>query len=241
MQGFSPLVVPDAQAVGRVGAELVRNRLVSRHRLVTLLPTGSTPLPLYAHLRRRHAEGGLPGRSLTALQLDEYLGLPADDPRSYRSFMRRELGALAGTELRGPDAWAPDPAQAATDYERLIDDFGGVDLALLGIGRNGHIAFNEPPARLASRTHVAELADSTRRDAAGEFGALATVPERALTVGVDTIMAASEVLLLACGASKAAALKRMLRKPLDPACPASLLLAHPRVSVICDREAARLL
>ena len=234
-------MVSDAQAVGRLGAELVRNRLVSRHRLVTLLPTGSTPLPLYAHLRRLHAQGGLPARSLTALQLDEYLDLAADDPRSYRSFMRRELGALAGTELHGPDAWTPDPKRAAADYERLIAELGGVDLALLGIGRNGHIAFNEPPAQLASRTHVAELSDATRRDAAGDFGALTTVPERALTVGIDTIMAAREVLLLAWGARKAQALEYMLRQSPDPACPASLLLAHPRLSVICDREAARLL
>lgn len=233
----APLVLADPRRVGLVAAELVANRLRARAAVRLLLPTGRTPDGMYAALRAHAAAGHLPAASATVLQLDEYAGVAPDDPHSFAAELRRQLTGLPLREVRTLDGAAADlDAEAARHAAAL--EAAPIDLAVLGLGRDGHVAFDEPPARLASGVNRVRLAEATRADAASTFGGAARVPEHALTTGLGTLYRARELLLLVTGRSKAPALRAMLEGPVDPACPASLLRDHARLTVICDREAA---
>jgi glucosamine-6-phosphate deaminase len=227
----------DAEGVGRLAATLVANRLAARP-LRLLLPTGHTPLPFYAALRELAAAGLIPPRRGRVLQLDEYCGLPAGDPMSYRVYLERELAAT-GLELSdGFDTHAPDLDAEAARYQDVLDE-EEIDIAVLGIGRNGHVAFDEPGSASLSGARVVQLTESTRGDAAGEFGELATVPTHAMTVGIRTLLEAREVFLLVTGDVKAEILHAALTGPVRAEVPASMLRLHPRLTVICDLAAAR--
>lgn len=233
----APLVLDDAAHVGRLAAEMVANRLRARRAPRLLLPTGGTPLGMYAALRAHAADGSLPAAHATAFQLDEYGGLTADDMRSYRAYLRRELGPIGfGTrhELAGD---APDLAAESARYQRLLDE-APIDLVVLGLGRDGHVAFDEPGALLEEGVHRVALHPTTRADAAEDFGDVDRVPAEAVTVGLSTLHSARELLLLVTGTAKANALHAALEGPPSSQCPASLLRAHPRLTVLCDREAA---
>lgn len=229
------IVLPDFEHVSRLAAELVANRLRGgRRRLI--LPTGHTPLGMHAALRGLAAAGALPTREAVLFQLDEYCGLPAADPRTYRAYLRRELD-MPFAERYGLDGSAADPeAPCALREARLAA--APVDLAVLGLGPDGHVAFNEPGSTLAIGVRRVELHPSTRAAAAPDFGGIEHVPTHALTVGLRTLVAARELLVLALGAAKAAPLRAVLTERSSPTLPASLLRAHPRLTIICDREAA---
>ncbi len=233
----SIVVLATPADVARSAAELVANRVRARPRARMLLPTGHTPLAMYAALRAHAAAGALPAGRATALQLDEYAGLSADDPHSYRSYLRREIGPLGfGTrhELSGD---APDPGAECARYQAILDE-APIDLAVLGLGRDGHVAFDEPGSLPEQGVRRVRLHAATRADAAGEFGGLVHVPEEALTVGLSTLHDTREILLLVTGAAKAEALRAALERAPSESCPASLLRSHPRLTVLCDREAA---
>lgn len=235
-----PLVLEEPARVGLLAAELVANRMRAARPLRLLLPTGRTPEGMYAALRERRREGKLPAQDTEVFQLDEYAGLGAGDERSYAAYLRRELGGLGLRAIHELDGTAADLDAEARRHQRVFDE-APIDLAVLGLGRDGHVAFDEPGSPADSGMRCVTLAAATREDAAAGFGGLADVPEQALTVGLRTLREARALILLVTGETKAPALRAMLQGPAGPASPASLLCDHPRLSIICDRAAASLL
>ena len=213
------------------------NRIRARTRLRVLLPTGHTPRAMYAALRAHAADGSLPTGHVTVLGLDEYLGLAADDPRSFRADLDRELAGVPLGRREALDGAAPSPEVEAARYQAVLDA-SPIDLAVLGLGRDAHVAFNEPGSRSDDGVRRVALKPSTIEAAAADFGGAGGVPREALTVGLRTLRAAREVLLLVTGEEKAEALLEMLEGPAGSDVPASLLRGHPCLTVLCDRAAA---
>lgn len=237
-----------SEEIGEVAADIVAT--VPAHGVLGVA-TGSSPLALYAALARRRerslslSKGPDSDRSpvpdgLRLFALDEYVGLSADDPRSYAAYVRSVIAEPLGIpndRVRVPSGSSAADAEA---YERAIIEAGGVDLQIVGIGRNGHIGFNEPGSDAATRTRVVELDESTRRANAEHFdGDLAQVPTHAMTQGVGTILSARRIVLVASGAAKAAALRAALTGPVTADNPASFLQRHPDVTVVADSDALR--
>ena len=235
--GPAPLILGDSRRVGLVGAELVANRLRARPGLRLLLPTGRTPLGMYESLRAHGSNGDLPVDRAEVFQLDEYVGLGPSNERSFASALTRDLGELPFGTVHLLDGAAADLDARLARHQALLDE-APVDLAVVGLGRDGHVAFDEPGSTLAQGMRRVRLADTTRTDAAEDFGALEAVPREAVTVGLRTIAAARELIVLVTGAAKAGALRRMLEGDATPASPASLLRDHPRLTVVCDSAAA---
>jgi glucosamine-6-phosphate deaminase len=214
-----------------------------RPAIVLALPTGSTPLPMYAALRRAAAvEPELLAR-MSTFNLDEFVGVPADDPASYRAYMNRELFHpvnLAPAQIGFLDGCAPDLEEECARYEERIARQGGIDVAVLGLGRNGHIGFNEPASVLQARTHCTTLEASTRLANAQWFGdRLEQVPRQALSMGVGTILRARRIMLIATGAGKADVVAQLRSGAVTTHVPASLLQCHPDVTLWLDQDAAR--
>ena len=233
----SPVVVGHPMRVALIGAELVANRLRARPQARLLLPTGHTPLGMYAALRAHALDGSLPSEQATLFQLDEYLGLGPDDQRSYSSYLRKELRGIDFGVRNELDGAAADIDELAERHQALLDA-APIDLAVLGLGRDGHVAFDEPGSTLSSGVRRVQLHEQTRADAVEEFGGLDGVPREAITVGLRTLHSARELLMLVSGAGKARALRNMLEGPVDPRLPASLLRDHPRLTIVCDLAAA---
>lgn len=208
------------------------------------LATGSTPLGLYARMVKDHEENGTSYAEICSYNLDEYVGLPIEHPESYYAFMHRNL--FDKIDIKEENAHVPsglgeDLVGQAKKYDEMIDA-QPVDIQLLGIGSDGHIAFNEPGTPFDSGTHVTDLAESTIRDNCRFFdNDMSKVPTQAVTQGIGTIMKAKNILLIATGANKAQAVKDMIDGPVDENCPASILQKHPNVIVIVDEAAASLL
>ena len=228
-------LAPGLDELGEAAANAVLARLHAANRPQGLpvlgVATGSSPLPLYQALARRQDE--LP--QLRAFALDEYLGLPAGHPQSYAEVVRREVVeplGLDGANVAVPDGGAADPEHAGAEYDAAITAAGGVDVQILGIGSNGHLAFNEPGSALDSRTRVVQLTESTREANARFFSSLDDVPTHALTQGLGTIFEARSLVLLAVGRSKAQAVAAALQGPVTPKVPASILQLHPDVTVL---------
>jgi glucosamine-6-phosphate deaminase len=237
MVSFSPLVLDDARHVGLTAAELVANRIRARPHLRMLLPTGHTPRGLYAALRAHAADGSLPSAGVTVIGLDEYLGLGADDQRSFRVALDRELAGIPIGRREALDGATADPGAEARRYEALLDT-APVDLAVLGLGRDAHVAFNEPGSQPGDGVRRVALDPSTVAAAAPDFGGADLVPREALTVGLRTLLAARELLLIVTGADKAHALRATVEGPIAADSPASLLRRHPCLTILCDRAAA---
>jgi glucosamine-6-phosphate deaminase len=221
-------------------AEIVAARLRAKPDAVLLLPTGTTPVGMYRRLAELHAEEGLSFARATFFNLDEYLGLAPDHPASYHVYMEENFYERVDADparVHVPDGSVPDPEAECERYEAAIREAGGVDLCVLGIGRNGHIGFNEPGAPFNSRTRVVRLAESTRRVNAADFEGN-RAPERAITVGMATVFEAREVLLLASGANKAGAVAAAVGGDISETVPASMLRRHPNTTFLLDREAA---
>lgn len=223
--------------VALLAAELIANRLRARPALRLILPTGHTPLGMYAALRAHAADGSLATREAILFQLDEYRGLEPADPRSFAAYLRRELAGIRFARMHTLDGSVPDAAAQCAHHQALLDR-APIDLAVLGLGRNGHVAFDEPGSPTDAGVRRVELHPTTRADAAADFGGVENVPAAALTVGLRTLLDARELLMLVSGAAKAEALGTMLEGPQDPDCPASLLRDHPGLTVICDAAAA---
>jgi glucosamine-6-phosphate deaminase len=231
-----------AQAIAREIADLIQLRSKSGKPTVLGLATGSTPLPLYAELIRLHREEGLSFRSVITFNLDEYAGLGPDHPQSYRFFMEGNLFRhldIPAANIHIPDGMAKDPASHCAEFDTAIRGAGGIDLQILGIGRTGHIGFNEPPSAADSRTRWVHLDDITRRDNSVFFGDLAQVPHGALTMGVATILEARRVALLAFGEAKAKIVARAIKETPSPRCPATWLQRHPDCTFHLDAAAAK--
>ncbi|KSW13725.1 glucosamine-6-phosphate deaminase [Cellulomonas sp. B6] len=235
------VIAPGAE-LARLAADAVERLLAERPDAVLGLATGSSPLAVYDELAHRHAERGLSFARARAFLLDEYVGLPADHPERYRNVIDAELVRrvdLDPAAVHAPDGLADDLPAACAAYERAIADAGGVDLQILGIGTDGHVAFNEPGSSLVSRTRIKTLTRQTREDNARFFdGDLDRVPTHCLTQGLATISAARHLVLLAQGRQKAEAVHQLVEGPVSALWPATVLQLHPRVTVLVDDAAA---
>ena len=236
------VIQPDAAAIARLVADEVVGLLATRPDAVLGLATGSSPLAVYDELVRRHEAGAVSFARARAFMLDEYVGLPADHPERYRNVIDREFAArvdLAAAAVLGPDGNAADLPAACAAYEAAIAAAGGVDLQLLGIGTDGHIAFNEPGSSLASRTRIKTLTAQTRRDNARFFdGDVEAVPRHCLTQGLATIMSARHLVLVATGAGKAEAVHHLVEGSVSAMWPATIMQHHPHATVLVDDAAA---
>lgn len=230
------VIVESADAAGEVAADAIENLVSRRPDAVLGLATGSTPLTTWRALAAR----GLDLSRVRGFALDEYVGLEPGHPESYRSVITREVVeplSLTPALVRVPADEGPLESAGAA-YEAAIDAVGGVDLQVLGIGRTGHIGFNEPGSSFASLTRVKTLTEQTRRDNARFFPSLDDVPTHCITQGLGTIMRARHLVLLAFGEAKAEVLAGAVEGPLTASLPGSLVQLHPRVTVIVDEAAA---
>jgi glucosamine-6-phosphate deaminase len=231
------IIQSDAASMTRHAAERIARLLTEKPDAVLGLATGKTPLALYRAL----IDMKLDWRRVTTFNLDEYVGLAADHPGSFHAFMHENLFRHINIRPRNihiPDGLARDIPATCRQFEEQIRSVGGIDLQILGIGREGHIGFNEPSSSLASRTRIKTLTQRTQRDNARAFGGEQLVPQHAITMGIGTIMDARQCLLLAFGRSKARAVAAMVEGPVTAMVPASMLQMHRSVTVGLDKRAA---
>ena len=235
------IIESDRDAVSRRAAGIVADLVRRKPACVLGLATGSSPLGTYRELIRMHREEGLDFSQVTTFNLDEYVGLPPAHPQSYRYFMQTNLFDHINVDPQRthiPDGRALDFATACAKYEQQIHAAGGIDLQILGIGSDGHIAFNEPGSSLGSRTRLKTLARETIRDNARFFGSEDDVPKMAVTMGVGTILESRRCVLLAMGEGKADAIERTVEGPVTAQVTASALQLHREVIVVLDEAAA---
>lgn len=235
------IVCDSHEEIARLGADMIEEVMKAKKDAVLGLATGSTPVDMYAELIRRYEAGKLDFSPVRSVNLDEYYPLAPDNDQSYRYFMNHNLFDHVNIKKENtnvPNGLAEDPAAFCASYEQMIKDLGGIDIQVLGIGGNGHIAFNEPAEALDPLTHLTDLTPETIAANSRFFESEADVPRRALTMGMGTILNARKILLLATGAAKADAIATLMSGKLTTSCPASLLNLHADVTVICDRAAA---
>lgn len=228
------------EEAAHLAADRFQELLCTKPACVLGLATGSTPIPLYRELIAREQAGRIDFSRVRSVNLDEYKGLAPDHPQSYRRFMQENLFdhiSIRPKNTYVPDGLATDVDAMCSAYERTIEDLGGVDLQLLGLGHDGHIGFNEPSDHFPTRTHETALAEITRQANARFFASEAEVPTAAYTMGVGTVMAARRILMIVTGADKSDILHKAFFGPVTPWVPASILQFHPDVTLICDRAA----
>jgi glucosamine-6-phosphate deaminase len=235
--------VDNYEALSEKAGMLMAEKIKKNPSMTLGLATGSTPLGVYQYLIRDHKENGTTYQNIKTVNLDEYIGLPKDDPNSYHLFMEKNL--FNHLDINPINTFIPNGAAVDLDeecsrYEQLIKAIGGIDLQILGIGRNGHIGFNEPGTSFKSRTHVVTLAENTREANSRFFKSLEDVPTHALTMGIASILDSKEIFLMASGTKKAEAIFRLLTGEISEDFPASALKGHPNVTIIADAEALKL-
>lgn len=235
------VVTENYEEMSAAAANVIAEQLKAKPDSVLGLATGTTPIGLYAELVRACDAGEISFANAQSFNLDEYRGLPGTHDQSYRYFMQDNLFDHVDIDVEKthvPDGSMED-AQAACDaYEQAIAQAGGVDLQLLGLGHNGHIGFNEPSDSFPVTTHCVELTESTIQANSRLFDSADEVPREAYTMGIGTIMKARKILLVVNGAGKAEIVRDVLRGPVVPQVPASILQLHPDVTVVLDKEAA---
>lgn len=237
------VVASNADEMAARAADLVQAYLCSAPSPVLGLATGASVQSLYREMVRRHREESLSFAATRAFLLDEYVGLDPDHPQLYRNVVHRDLAGqvdLDPAHLHSPDVHASDLDEECARYDRRIDR-ARIGLQILGIGRNGHLAFNEPGSPFDSRTRVVRLSATTRADNARFFDSPDEVPRRAVTQGLGTIMETGHLMVIALGSAKAAAVEGAMHGPVTETLPASILQTHPRVTLILDPRAARAL
>jgi glucosamine-6-phosphate deaminase len=235
------IIMQDAQQAALYTAGFMAAQVRRKPDSVLGLATGGTPEPVYAELVRMHQQAGLHFDQLTSFNLDEYVGLPADHPASYRYYMNEHLFKHVDIRLDAtnfPNGTAADIPAECLRYEQAIADAGGIDLQLLGIGRDGHIGFNEPTSSLSSRTRIKTLTEETVEDNARYFESAEQVPYHVLTMGIGTIRDARCIILLAHGEAKAEAVAASVEGPISAMVPASALQLNQRVVFVMDEAAA---
>ena len=236
------VVIAPADEIGEIVADDIAAVVSDRPDAVLGLATGSSPLRIYDAVAQRVAKGELSLARAGGFMLDEYVGLPPGHPCRYSTVIEVDFVSrvdFAPGAVRGPDGDAADLHAACAEYEKAMREAGGVDLQILGIGADGHIAFNEPGSSLASRTRVKTLTAQTRADNARFFGGdVDAVPYHCLTQGLGTIMDARRIVLVATGETKAEAVGQLVEGPVSARWPATILQHHPRVTVLVDEAAA---
>lgn len=223
-------------------SEIIINTVKNNPNAKLGLATGSTPLGTYKRMIEDHQKNGTSYEHIVTVNLDEYVGLSKDHPGSYRYYMDNELFKhinIKHENAHVPDGTAEDLDAECRRYEAIIDNLGGLDIQLLGIGQNGHIGFNEPGTSFDSLTHVVELTENTREVNSRFFERLEDVPKKAITMGIKSILKSKEIILLISGKQKAEALHRLLNEEISENFPASALKKHPNCTVIYDKEALK--
>jgi glucosamine-6-phosphate deaminase len=232
----------DDEEISRQAAQLVARAVRTKPALTLGLATGGTMTGVYKHLVQLHKKGSLDFSRVVTFNLDEYLGLSATHSQSFHHFMQEHLFAHVNIDPRNihiPDGTIRgDYDQYCASYEQAIQKAGGIDLQILGIGRNGHIGFNEPTSSIGSRTRLKVLSQETIDDNSKFFAAGEESPRCAITMGIGTIMEARKIILLATGTAKAAAVAKSIEGPITSAVSASALQLHPDVTFIVDNQAA---
>lgn len=226
--------------MSRKAANILSAQVILKPDCVLGLATGSTPVGAYRQLVEWYRKGDLDFSEVTTVNLDEYLGIAPDHPQSYRYFMKKNLLDeinIKPTNANIPNSNSANPEAECMRYDELIRSLGGIDLQLLGIGRNGHIGFNEPGASFAKMTHVVDLKDSTRKANSRFFETKEQVPKQAVTMGIRLIMQAKMILLVAAGPEKMKILHQALYGPVMPEVPASILQMHGDVTVVYSENA----
>ncbi len=238
------IITKDSEEMSDKAAEIVIAQIKAKPDTVLGLATGSTPEGLYARMVRAHKEDGLDFSSVVTFNLDEYVDLAPDHEQSYRSFMNRHLFDHINVNKENthvPDGLATDLGEFCRRYEQMICEAGGIDIQVLGIGRDGHLGFNEPGSSLASLTQVVTLAPETIEDNSRFFQSEEEVPRFAVTMGIQSILNARKCLMLASGRGKAEVVKGCVEGPITAMVTASALQMHTDAVVILDEEAASML
>ncbi len=239
------LIEKDYDLASAQAASLIAEEIRKNPSFVAALPTGGTPLGTYRELTRQHQEEGLSFKGVTAFNIDEYEGMSPDDPNGYYYFLHDNLYRhvdIAPENTHVEDVRAADIQEACLRYEEAIRQAGGLDMAFLGIGNDGHIGFNEPGEGIQSITHLTDLTEETIQANARFFSSIDEVPRRAVTVGLGTIMKAKKLILLATGENKAEIMAALLgSSAITTRLPASVLWLHSDVTVIMDEAAASLI
>ena len=233
----------DYDDMSRKAANIISAQVILKPESVLGLATGSTPIGTYRQLIEWYEKGDLDFAQVISFNLDEYRGLASDDPQSYHYFMRSNFFDHVNIDPANthvPDGLATDADAFCREYDEMVRAAGYPDLQLLGIGRNGHIGFNEPDAVFSKGTHLVDLTQSTIEANSRLFDSIDDVPRQAFSMGVQTIMYAHSILVLASGANKARAVHDMCFGPVTPQCPASILQLHTHCTVIADAEALSL-
>jgi len=235
------IVTSDYEAMSERAPEIIAEAVRKKPDLVLGLATGDTPLGVYKMLIRQHSEYGLDFSKVKSFNLDEYLGLDPEHKNSYHRFMRENFFSHINIDIKNvfiPEGNTNDPEKFCALYEEQITRAGGIDLQILGIGRNGHIGFNEPGSSFTSRTRVVSLHSETIEDNSRFFKKTEDVPHQAITMGIGTILEARKILLIASGSNKAKICARFIEGPVTEQVPASTLQRHSDVTVVLDGEAA---
>jgi len=237
-------IVKDEKELSRKAANIISAQVIMKPEANLGLATGTSPIGTYAQLIEWYNKGDLDFSEVRSYNLDEYVGLPADHEQSYAWFMHHYLFDhvnIKPENIHIPNGMELDAEVACTTYDRLLEESGGIDLQLLGLGVNGHIGFNEPGDAFEKTTHKVKLTESTRQANARLFKEDESVPEYAYSMGIKSIMQARKILLIANGENKAEAVKKALFGPVTPEVPASILQLHNQVTVIVDEAAGRLI
>ncbi|MHA2961870.1 glucosamine-6-phosphate deaminase [Priestia megaterium] len=221
-------------------ADILISKLHEKPNMNLGLATGGTPKGLYDRLIQDHKENGTSYKHVTSFNLDEYVGMKPQDPNSYHYYMADTLFNHIDINVSNthvPNGLADTPEEECRRYDEMIQNHGGIDLQILGIGQNGHIGFNEPGTSFNSPTHIVTLEESTRKANARYFNSLDEVPTQAITMGIESIMKSKEILLLISGEAKAEAMYQLLNGEITEDFPASILKKHHCVTIIADQEA----
>ncbi|MDE6606143.1 MAG: glucosamine-6-phosphate deaminase [Lachnospiraceae bacterium] len=230
--------------MSRIAANYIAAQIILKPDSVIGFATGSSPIGIYKHLISKYQAKDLDFSQVTGINLDEYKGLSPKDGQSYRHFMDTNLFEHININQKHtyiPDGLEADPQKACTDYDKIIEESGGIDLQLLGLGNNGHIGFNEPADFYEKKTHCVTLTQSTIDANSRFFDSMDKVPKQAYTMGIGSIMQAKKIIVIVSGVQKAAILKEAFFGPITPRVPASVLQLHQDVTVIADSDALSLL
>ena len=234
------IICKDYDDLSAQGAKLVYSQLILKPDCVLGLATGSTPIGMYDKLVEMYKEGEIDFSAVTTFNLDEYYPITPDNDQSYRYFMNEHLFGRVNidiTKTHVPDGNASDVESECERYDKMIEESGGIDLQILGIGQNGHIGFNEPDENLNAGTHLTALTESTVKANSRFFESKDKVPRHAITMGIASILKSRKIILLASGKSKHEAIAEMLNDSINTESPATMLKVHPDVVLICDKEA----
>lgn len=235
------IVAKDYDVLSKKAADIVASQLILKPKSVLGLATGGTPVGMYRELVKMFREGKFSFKDVTTFNLDEYYGLDRDNPQSYYYYMMENLFKHVDIDLNNiniPNGRTENIEKECMEYEEKIEKAGGIDLQVLGIGKNGHIGFNEPDVKFEAKTHLVRLDEDTIRANSRFFNSIEEVPTKAISMGIKTIMHSRKIIMLASGTEKAGIIEKMVNGPITPDVPASILQLHPDVTLILDVDAA---